>query len=231
MKNTYLIAGAIVIAGAMISGAVLFTNNSEIESDSLKGQVVDSSTETEKENKNVDSRNIDIEGWPTQGDPDAPVVLVEYSDYACPFCKKLSDEAMSEIQANYVENGQVLRVFKDLAVVGGNLAAEAAHCAAEQDAYWEYHNILFENQTEDRGQWSDPEIHLKYAEELSLNSDDLVECFQERRYQEKVLKSTREAQSLGGRGSPFVIINEQPVSGAQPYQVFDMAIKQEQSKL
>lgn len=231
MNNIYIVAGAIVIAGAMISGTVLFTNNSEIKTDSLKGQAVESITETDDNEVKIDSREIDIEGWPTLGNPDAPIVIVEYADFACPFCKKLNDETVSKIKANYVEQGEVLFVYKDFAVVGGNLAAEAAHCAGEQDSYWEYYDILFENQTEDRGQWSNPETHKKYAEELNLNVDDLLTCFQERRYEEKVLSSTREAQSLGGRGSPYTIINQQPVSGAQPYQVFETVIKQEQSKL
>jgi protein-disulfide isomerase len=231
MKNIYVIAGAIVLSGAMVSGAVLFTNETGVKPDSLKGQAVNDTTETENEIIKTDSRDIDIEGWPTKGDLNAPIVLIEYSDYACPFCKRLSDEAMSEIQANYVESGEVLRVFKDFAVVGGNLAAEAAHCAGEQDSYWEYHNILFENQTEDRGQWNNPETHKKYANQLGLNSDDLLECFQERRYKDKVIKSTQEAQALGGKGSPYIIINEQSIPGAQPYQVFEAVIKQEQSKL
>ena len=227
MNNIYILGGSIIISGAMISGAVLYSGNN-IDREALVAQGVDS---TNKANEvQIDARELDIENWPTKGDPNAPVVIVEYSDYVCPFCKRLKDETISQIEENYVKTGKVLLVFKDLPVVGGNLAAEAAHCAGEQNSYWEYHNLLFENQATDRGSWSNPEIHRGYAEKLGLNANSLIKCFQERRYEQKVQESTREAQSLGGRGTPFLIVNTQVVTGAQPYQVFRQVIEQELNK-
>ena len=223
MNNVFTLAGAIVISGAMISGAVLYSNNDNCEEETVKTPEVAEN----KGNEKVDARNIDIEDWPTKGDPDAPVVIIEYSDYACPFSKRLKEDTVSKLKEVYVESGRVLFVYKDLPVVGGNLAAEAAHCAGEQGAYWEYHDILFENQTADRGSWGNPDIHRGYAETLGLDANRLVACFQERRYREKVLESTQEAQSLGGRGTPFLLINTQTVSGAQPYPVFEQIIQQE----
>jgi protein-disulfide isomerase len=88
----------------------------------------------------------ELEGFPSLGDENAPVLLVEYSDYACPFCKRLAEDAIRQIKSKYVDSGQVRIVYKDFAVVGGERAAEAAHCAGEQGKYWEYHDILFANQ-------------------------------------------------------------------------------------
>ncbi len=223
MKNIHFIAGAIVIAGVMVSGAVVYSSDSNCD---VVKDVTDT-PDSEKKEETFKVSDIEIEGWPTKGDPDAPVVIVEYSDYVCPFCKKLNDETTSLINKDYVESGQVLLVFKDFPVVGGDRAAEAAHCAGDQDAYWEYHDILFENQQADRAKWGDSEVHREYADVLSLDSDRLAECFIERKYRDKVISSAREAQSIGGRGTPFVVINQQRVSGAQSYQVFEQMIERE----
>ncbi|MGM0482404.1 MAG: DsbA family protein [Patescibacteria group bacterium] len=222
MKNTYIIAIAIVIAGAMISGTFIYLERTDEGTSEQEARVAGSE---EKEETEIDAREINIEGWPQKGDPDAPVVVVEYSDYVCPFCKRLKDNAISSIEEEYVESGEVLLVFKDLPVVGGDRAAEAAHCAGEQDAYWDYHDILFENQQADRAKWDDSEVHRDYADEIGIDDDELVECFEDRKYQQKVIDSTREARSLGGEGTPYIIVNDQVVSGAQSYQIFERIIE------
>ncbi len=224
MNNVYTLAGAVVIAGIMISGAIIYSNTIQNDND-REAKVADESSEN-NEDDGARSIDIDIEGWPKRGDIDAPVVIVEYSDYVCPFSKRLKDETISRIKENYVNEGRVLLVYKDLPVGGGDRAAEAAHCAGEQNAFWEYHEMLYENQANHRGSWNDPEIHGRYAEDLGLDADELVECFEERRYRDKVLGSAREAQSLGGRGTPFVIVNGRSVSGAQPYEVFRRLIEE-----
>ena len=226
MKGIYVLAISIVISGAMLSGAFIYVNQ---DRDTRPGpnNEEERASEEREEARDIDAREVDIEGWPTKGDLDAPVVIVEYSDYVCPFCKRLKDEALSEIERNYVESGEVLLVFKDFTVVGGDRAAEAAHCAGEQGDYWDYHDILFERQTDDRGSWGDPEVHRGYADELGLDADELVNCFEERRFRQKVIDSTREAQSFGGRGTPYLLINNREVSGAQAYQVFEQIIEQE----
>lgn len=226
MKGIYILAISIVISGAMMSGAFIYVNKDGSDRTGPNNEEERGSEERESA-REIDAREIDIEGWPTKGDLDAPVVIIEYSDYVCPFCKKLKDEALSEIEDNYVENGRVLMVFKDFPVVGGDRAAEAAHCAAEQGDYWSYHDILFERQASDRGSWADPEVHRGYAEELGLDSDELVSCFEERRFRQKVVDSTREAQSFGVRGTPYLLVNSRAVSGAQSYQVFEQIIEQE----
>ena len=225
MNNIHFVTGAIVIAGAMISGAVVYSNT--VDCGAERSTVVKEDRGETETTEKTDISDIDIDGWPQKGNPEASVVIIEYSDYVCPFSKRLNDEAMTRIKEKYVENGDVLLVFKDLPVVGGDRAAEAAHCAGEQGYYWEYHDILFENQTADRPKWSDPEIHRGYADRLGLDSAGLVECFNERRYRDKVIASAREAQALGGRGTPFVVINQNLISGAQPYQVFEQIIERE----
>ena len=93
--------------------------------------------------------DIDIENWPTLGENTAPVLMVEYSDYTCPFCKRFAEDTKPLIVQRYVDAGIVQFVRKDFITVGGPvgaMAAQAALCAGEQGQYWEYHAILTERQ-------------------------------------------------------------------------------------
>jgi protein-disulfide isomerase len=213
-QNSYIIPAVIVIAGALIVGAILwqqnvFTRPAELPPGVQKGP----------------PPQVDFEGWPSMGNPNAPVTIVEYSDFACPFCARFNEELKPLIQEQYVDTGIVRFVYKDFVVVGGDRAAEAAHCAAEQGAFWQYQDLLSARHAEDRGRWADANVHRAYAAELGLNADALAECFEERRYQEKVLASTREAGRNGGRGTPFFLVNNIRISGLAPLATFQWAIE------
>ncbi len=221
MKNeNYLTFIAIIIAGLIIGGAILIS-----EKPSTHEESIDEDQEQVEGQEGVRMDQIELEGYPSLGDPEAPVVMVEYSDYACPFCGRFSEETLPEIKENYINTGQVRFVYKDLVVVGGDKAAEAAHCAEEQDAYWDYHDLLFQNLEEDRGNWDDSNVHAGYARDLGLDSQELVDCFEEERYRERVQRSTQEAARFNITGTPGFIINGEVVEGAQPYRVFEEVIE------
>ena len=221
MKNeNYLTFTAIIIAGLIIGGAILISGEPSTHEDPIEeGQ---EQVESEEE---ISMDQIELEGYPSLGDPEAPVVVVEYSDYACPFCGRFFEETLPDIKENYIDTGQVRFVYKDLVVVGGDKAAEAAHCAGEQDAYWDYHDLLFQNLEQDRGSWDDPNVHAGYSEGIGLDSQELIECFEEGRYAEKVQRSTQEAVGFDITGTPGFVINGEVISGAQPYRVFEEVIE------
>lgn len=173
--------------------------------------------------------SVDLEGWPSKGSLEAPVTIVEYSDFACPFCGKFWKETLPQITKEYIDTGKVRFVYKDFPVVGGEKAAEAAHCAEEQGKYWEYHDVLFGSQEQDRGNWANVSVHEGYARDLGLNVAQFAECFESSRYQEKVAMSTRESAQNGGTGTPFFLVNNTPVVGAQPFANFQQVIEQELS--
>ncbi len=87
---------------------------------------------------------VDLENARTVGDEDAPVVIVEYSDFICPFCQRFYEQTLGSIKENYVEDGTVLFVYKDFPVVGGDELAHAGWCAEEQGMFWELHDAIFE---------------------------------------------------------------------------------------
>lgn len=218
-QTNILIPVSILIAGAMIAGAVILTQGQSVPVAEVPAaeqqQVAEAPAEI----------TYELEGFASIGDPDAPVTMVEYSDFACPFCKRFSEQTKPQIIEEYVEAGLVRFVRKDFIAVGGNKAAEAAHCAADQGAYWEYHDHLFANQEADRGRWNQASVHRGYAETLGLDADALVACFESGVYADRIAASTREGSQNGGSGTPFFIINDIPVSGAQPFNVFQQAIE------
>ncbi len=105
-------------------------------------------------------------------------------------------------------------------------AAEASECAAEQNAFWEYHDFLFENQQgENQGAMSKDNLK-KFAADLNLNTEQFNECLDSEKYAEIVQADTNGARQIGATSTPVFLINGQPVIGAQPYEIFQQAIDQ-----
>lgn len=177
---------------------------------------------------------IDVSGAQAIGSPDSVVTLVEFSDYECPFCIRHFQKTWPQINANYVQTGRMRYVFRDFPVDQLHPAAirahEAAHCAAEQNKYWDLHNRLFSAP----GTHS-PEALEERATEAGLNLDAYRACVQSGRTTEAIRQSAAEAVELGASGTPafFVGLRDratnqvrvlQAVTGAQPYEVFAKAI-------
>ena len=154
----FLMPGAVVIAGIFVAGAIVWNNSGDatgllVESKAEKEQGAGRVVSWEELERSVEVRQYELADGMTLGDPEAPVEIVEYSDYACPFCARHQSETMPQIIDQYISSGDVFYVYRDLPVVGGDRAAEAARCAGDQDAYWQYHDVLFSRQQQDRGRF------------------------------------------------------------------------------
>lgn len=163
-----------------------------------------------------------------KGDPDAPVTIVEFSDYQCPFCKRHVDETYPLIEEQYIDTGQVRYVFRDFPLTSIHPraipAANAARCvldAGDLDDYWAYHDILFKNQSN----LSDDALKT-YAQQVDVNAETVGECIDEGRFVDAVNADLADGQSLGVTGTPASFVNGRLVSGAQPFGVFQAAIEQ-----
>lgn len=162
------------------------------------------------------------------GDPDAPVTVVEYTDYQCPFCSRHFGQTLPQLKENYIDQGIVRYVFKDFPLTSIHpqavLAAEAARCAGDQSAYLEMHDALFDRQ----GEWSNRGdagvLFREYAENLGLDVDAFSDCLESHAFQGEVMADLDEGIGFGVRGTPAFFINGVFVSGAQPYSVFEQAI-------
>jgi protein-disulfide isomerase len=164
------------------------------------------------------------------GDPNAAVKIVEFTDYQCPYCSRFSLETMPLIVTELIDSGRVYYQLKDLPLEQihphARLAATAVRCAGEQDAYWEMHDAIFENQAE-WAEISTSEIHDSFAtfgEELGLDSDDFDACLASSAFDSEIDANIAEAQALGISGTPFFLVNGYPLNGARPYEHFDYAV-------
>ena len=166
---------------------------------------------------------VSIDDDAIKGDINAPVTIVEFSDFECPFCGKYSDESYSLIVENYVNTGKVKYVFRDFPLSfhpNAQKAAEAAECAGEQGRFWDMHDYLFENQD-----YLAVENLKGYAKDLDLDTEEFNDCLDSGRMAEEVENDLLEGQSYGVSGTPGFFINGKLISGAQPYSVFEQEIE------
>ena len=164
---------------------------------------------------------LNVDGQPMLGDPNAPVTIIEFSDFECPFCKRGYD-TMKEIIADYVDTGKANLVFMDFPLSfhqNAKPAAIAAACAGEQNMFWEFHDLLFENQES-----LDRDTYLMHAETLMLDVDSFTTCIDEERYAADVDADMAMGQQAGVTGTPAFIINGELISGAVPYATLAAAI-------
>jgi protein-disulfide isomerase len=162
-----------------------------------------------------------------KGDPQAPITLVEFGDFQCPYCGRFATGAGRQIDEAYVQNGIVRFGYQHLAFLGpeSQWAAEASECAAEQGAFWSYHDKLFESQSgENRGAFSKENLK-KFAADLGLDPQAFNECLDSGKYTSIVEAETRSVQALGVRSTPTFLINGRPLIGAQPFEVFQQSIE------
>jgi protein-disulfide isomerase len=156
---------------------------------------------------------VELGDDPRLGPDDAPVTIVEFSDFNCPFCRAWQQQTFPGLMETFPD--RILFVYKDFPVVGGGTvgkgAAQAANCAAEQDGFWDYHDALFSGQfTLDRAGFE------QAALESGLDGEDLLGCLDSGRYAEEVQEDLRYGVSLGVTGTPTFFINGIPMVGAQP---------------
>jgi protein-disulfide isomerase len=164
----------------------------------------------------------------TMGDPNAPVKIVEYSDFQCPFCKRFSDEVEMELVENYVKPGKVFFVYIPYGP-GGNYigpeskaSANAAFCAAEQGKFWEYKDFLFANHTgENVGDFTNKRL-IAFADNLGLDLDQFKKCLTDEKFNDLLEEGITQGRASGVGGTPHFIFNdgEATLLGAQPYSKF-----------
>ncbi len=177
---------------------------------------------------------LDSETYAAIGDPNAPIVMYEFSDFGCPSCRYYANNTFPTIKQEFIDTGLVYYVFKDFPVtsVHGDLAAMAAECAGDQGAYWEMHERLFAAPQE----WNtDPAsaqtTFARYGTELDLDGDAIAQCVADERYRADVDRDVEEAQSIGYFGTPTFFINRKMVQGALPPEAFRSALTRELSDM
>src|SRR5881397_841493 len=171
---------------------------------------------------------------PMLGRADAPVTLVEFSDYQCPFCQRFFATTLSAIEKQYIDTGKVRYVFRDFPLdqmhPQARKAAEAAHCAGEQGKYWEMHEVLFQNQRA----LAPPQL-AEHARTVGVDGSKFDECLSSGRHGTRVDRGLADGAVVGVQGTPtFVVGKTTPgdfvegtlIRGAQPLETFRRIIDQ-----
>jgi protein-disulfide isomerase len=167
-----------------------------------------------------------IDDDPSAGNVNAKVIVVEFSDFQCPFCAKALP-TVSQIKETYGD--KILFVYRDFPLHDihpeAGKAAEAAQCAFEQGLFWEYHDNIFEKQ----GEWVGVGVpkFKEYAGALGLNVESFNECLDSGKYADEVEADLLEGQHFGVTGTPSFFINGRKITGAQPFSVFQDIIDEE----
>ena len=166
---------------------------------------------------------VATEDSPSKGPDDAPVTIVEFSDFQCPYCRLLQ-EPLKQVEAEYGDDVQfVFRQFP-LASIHPNAikAGVASLCAHDQGKFWEMHGALFQNQ-----QALGEEQLKETAATLGMDPEEFNECLDEGRFEEEVAEDLAAGQAAGVRGTPMIFINGRPLSGLKTFDEIAQVIDDE----
>ena len=213
------IIGIIVVGALLVAAALIYPNLKPV------GDIV-----------TTDPGEHPMANDNAMGDPNAPIKIEEFSDFQCPYCARFHEETEWQLANSYVADGTVYLVYRSFGDFIGSeskAAAEAAYCAGDQDKFWDYHNILFANQTgENVGAYTDRRLGA-FAEALSLDMDAFNDCFSSGKYSDRVNQDKVDGTAAGVTGTPafsitYTVNGEQKqrfIAGAYPFSEFQTQIE------
>ncbi len=213
-----LIPGAIIVAGLLVSGSILFARYQSGAALDVPG-----------DNQPPEKVEVSIGDSPVLGKSNAPVTVVEFGDFQCPFCERYFTSTQSAIISEYVNSGKVKFVWKDYAFLGqeSTWSAQAARCAGDQDKFWEYHDYLYNHQgAENSGAFSKAKLK-GFASALGLDKSKFNICLDSDTHLADVQADTQYGSSIGVTGTPATFVNGTLIVGAVPYEKIKAAIDAE----
>ena len=167
---------------------------------------------------------VDSSGHPSLGAKQAPITIVEFTDFQCPFCKA-SEATVKEIRTKYGDKVRVVHMDFPLSFHSHALdAAKAARCANDQNKFWQFHDSLFANQ----GKLAPADLK-QTAKSLGMNGPEFDACFDKAKHEDEIKKDMAMGEKLGVDGTPAFFIDGRPLVGAQPLPQFEQIIDDELS--
>lgn len=236
-----IIAMVIIVAVAAFFAGSYFSN---LNSDTVTQSDLDSAiAKLESKIASIQSPSgqpsqpikISVDNDPVRGNPDAPITIIEFSDFQCPFCARFHVQTLPSILEEYIDTGKVNLVYRDFPIqsIHPNAlpAAVAAECANEQGKYWQYHDTLFERQNS----WSKLDTgsvistFSQYATDIGLEQQQFDSCLGSGKYLQEVQQDLNDGRTYDITGTPgFFIGNEDigfvKIDGAQPFESFKKVI-------
>ncbi len=167
------------------------------------------------------SELINWERGAALGDENAPVRMVNFSTYYCPFCVQFKEDIFPTLKEEYIENGDLLYLYRDLGNPSDPIF-QAAYCAQEEDLFWDYQDGLYEM---DNIQSIEDDNLLSIAERLEIDMDNFKDCLQEERYKDMVKLGSYEAGKLGVGGTPYILIENVDLTGLRSLEDYKQVIE------
>ena len=173
----------------------------------------------------------DAKSWFSQGKDDAPVTIVEFTDYQCPYCRRFDQNTFADLKKNYIETGKVRFLARDLPLefhANAQRAAEAARCAGDQGKFWEMRELLFATAPAELSR----DGILKNAQSLALDDRAFTSCLDSEKHKAEITADLAESTHLRITGTPTFVIGKSgkdvlegvKINGALPLSAFDAAI-------
>ncbi len=230
-SNPVMIPVAIVIAGMFIAAAIVYSSGGPVVNNNVDKQLVQAGpTDTTNMVRPVTAEDH------IKGSLDAPIKIVEYSDFECPFCKRFH-ETMNVVMEKYGDSGEVAWVFRQFPLeslhpVKAQAVAEASECAGElggNDGFWKFTDRYYEL-TLTNNQTNIEKVIPQIVDEIGLDKAAFQTCFESGKYKDKIAADLANAAETGGGGTPWSIViapngKTFPLNGAQPMAAVEQLIK------
>jgi len=179
----------------------------------------------------ITKAKVNVQGTPMLGSKDAPITIVEFTDYQCPFCQSFHVKTFGDLKKNYIDTGKVRFYSRDLPLdfhANAMRAAQAARCANEQGQFWKLREVMSANPER-----LDLDSLVADAKALNMDTAKFTTCVQSEKYKDAVQSDVMEAMRIGANGTPsFVVGKSTPegvdgelMVGALPYVMFDEKLK------
>jgi protein-disulfide isomerase len=233
----YVVIGIVMFGVGMLAGGAAVNavfNANSAENKQLVQSAVDSAIEArggvqagEQVGLQPGQRyQVSADDDPVLGDANAPITIVEFSDFHCPYCGRFFAETLQPLMTNY--EGRIKLVYRDYPILGQSsvVAALAAGCMNDQGKFWDFHNKTFANQQD-----LTREAFVSYAQDLGADVGKFTNCLDNQEHIQEITADATYAQNLGVTGTPAFFVNGRFISGAQPYSVFASVIDEELGKL
>ena len=208
------------------------SNTTTLNEDNSQEVSLNATNTTQEESNKTQRIFVNIDDDPVKGDENAPVTVVMFADFQCPFSLNFWLKTLPKLEEQYIKTGKVKLVYKDFPLNSihpqAQKAAEAAECADDQGKFWEYHDVLFERQRE-WGSTQGTEKFKEYAQELGLDAEQFAECLDSGKYADEVSNDYNDGKNYSVSGTPTFFVNGIKVAGAQPFSKFKQIIDNELS--
>lgn len=222
------LALSILAAGVMISGSLFYTNGNFGGAKSGTAQIPGSGTGDVR-------KEVSADDDPFLGSKNAKVIVIEFSDYQCPFCRSFWKDTLPQLKKEYIDTGKIRFVYRDYPLSFHAMAqqfAEAAECAEDQGKYWQMHDKIFSEQDKKgQGTITSTVNDLKlWAFQIGLDKNQFNQCLDSGKYKSEVQKDFDDGNKAGVSGTPSLFINGRFLVGAQPFSAFKAVIDEELKK-